>query len=609
MPMAPVTNQWFSSLFADPPQPLFVLPLAVRVEAEIEVGLPEVKATPKTIFASFKKDLSVALASPITECRVVAHGPGHVKIALRCREGAALLTLARGCPVAWVSCEKLMTLRVSGGSAQRAASSFLISADRRRFVLKDVSVSGRPLPALEQNPEHWNIGNDRALAICALPEKGDLPVELIPGPVLSSQYSWTQLRDATKTTLNFKFPGLPGQGICGWLPHHWDTAAPEAALGSYATLRGELRLARGNEIHALHPAPSLVAITDMLRALEEDQRKELAVRIENDAREILQRTIPTPVYETGKYLLKLAQLSEMASALKHALSKALAARLEDALALHLGLAPSATGARFRETSSPRGIVAMEPQYGNEEFNDHHFQYAYFLVAAAVALERNPNFLGKIAAGLEPLILDVGSENDRDGWPFARGFDPYESHSWASGKGNFFDGNNQESSSEAVLRWYGLLRLGRALKRQGLESLGLMGLAAEQDATRTYWLGHHPRRYRFPEGYEGGIAGIVWGGKVDFATWFSGEPTHIYGIQFLPANPSLAYSADPAGWKRFTLYKPQELPNGWNDIYYMAAAASGGKVPESLPAYEAGNSASFYYLWTRYFSKTGLRAGP
>ncbi len=40
-------------------------------------------------------------------------------------------------------------------------------------------------------------------------------------------------------------------------------------------------------------------------------------------------------------------------------------------------------------------------------------------------------------------------------------------------------------------------------------------------------------------------GINWGGKRDYATWFSAEPSAILGIQLIPMSPSSGYLAgDP-----------------------------------------------------------------
>ena len=132
------------------------------------------------------------------------------------------------------------------------------------------------------------------------------------------------------------------------------------------------------------------------------------------------------------------------------------------------------------------------------------------------------------------------------------------------------------------------------------------MATEQRAVRFYWLGQRPKVNPFPDGYGKPMVSLVWGGKADFSTWFSGKPTHVYGIQFLPMSPVMTHVADVETFKRYTDYGPSPDGRGWDDVYYMVAAANGRKVPEKLKRYEAGNSATFYFLWTRYWLWTRYR---
>lgn len=59
-----------------------------------------------------------------------------------------------------------------------------------------------------------------------------------------------------------------------------------------------------------------------------------------------------------------------------------------------------------------------------------------------------------------LIRDIASTDRSDPlFPYLRCFDKYAGHSWASAEANFADGNNQESSSESLNAWYGLILWG------------------------------------------------------------------------------------------------------------------------------------------------------
>jgi endoglucanase Acf2 len=67
------------------------------------------------------------------------------------------------------------------------------------------------------------------------------------------------------------------------------------------------------------------------------------------------------------------------------------------------------------------------------------------------------------------------------------------------------------------------------------------LSAEAASARAYWIDP-----TLPSEFTHQSVGIAWGGKLDYATWFSPEPSAILGIQLIPMNPSTGYLAgDPA----------------------------------------------------------------
>src|SRR6202035_5411999 len=117
------------------------------------------------------------------------------------------------------------------------------------------------------------------------------------------------------------------------------------------------------------------------------------------------------------------------------------------------------------------------------------------------------------------------------FPFLRNFDPYAGHSWASGYAKFADGNNQESSSEAMNAWYGLILWGEATGDTKLRDLGVWLYTTELAGVEEYWF--DVTGENFPKAFTMPALGMVWGGKGAYATWFSGDAEAVQGINWLP----------------------------------------------------------------------------
>ena len=101
-----------------------------------------------------------------------------------------------------------------------------------------------------------------------------------------------------------------------------------------------------------------------------------------------------------------------------------------------------------------------------------------------------------------------------------------------------DGNNQESTSEAVTAWTGLSLWADATKNEPLRTEATWMLAGEQQTALLYGLRARPQRPGLP-GFGHQIVSLNWGGKRDYATWFSPAPAAMLAILVLPASPSSA----------------------------------------------------------------------
>jgi endo-1,3(4)-beta-glucanase len=181
-----------------------------------------------------------------------------------------------------------------------------------------------------------------------------------------------------------------------------------------------------------------------------------------------------------------------------------------------------------------GKMVIEPaEFGSlEALNDHHLQYGYWVLAASIAVERDPSVRAWIGGLIDALIVDFGgagpntTTTDRHG-----AWSPFDGHSWASGITDFADGNNLESPSESSAAWWAAARWYLATGRPELAERFIAMLTIESHVTGVDWLPDTQR----PNGVRP-WSGVVWSAKVDNNTWFDPAPESALGIRLLPIGP-------------------------------------------------------------------------
>jgi endoglucanase Acf2 len=264
------------------------------------------------------------------------------------------------------------------------------------------------------------------------------------------------------------------------------------------------------------------------------------------------------------------------------------------------------------------LIGYPSSYGSASaLNDHHFHYGYFLRAAAEVGRRDPAWLGpdKYGPFVDLLTRDIASgRRDDPAFPFFRVFDPYAGHSWAAGDAVAGDGNNQESSSEAMAAWTAFVLLGEQRGDRRLRDLGAFLYASELAAIEAYWF--DVRGDNFPPSYPAEVVPMIWGGKGAYGTFFSGEPEHLYGINWLPFHGGSLYLDR---WPEYAKRSYDALVRArggtswktWQDIVVMyralsdpADAAHQWKALAPTVAAEAGNSRSNIAQWIETFALAG-----
>ncbi|MGC3994487.1 MAG: glycosyl hydrolase [Propionicimonas sp.] len=525
----PPTNRWYSGLvFGDAPQPVFPLPLSFALTGDgFAFGLPTVAATADTISGGFAGDVTVGLGA--TRSVVATDDPAVVGIDSYAADGTRLgrTTIAEGSPFVSFVAAGATSLTVPAGFSA-AGDVFVATIGARRYAFR--------APSATVNGTRIDLAAGGAVTFWAVPEGHD-PGELAPyaTPVTGSTVTYSVGTDDVTTTLAYA-----GEGTAiARLPHQG--TATGCDLGTYPSIYGPMTLCAGSSLTWTTPRTRARAALD-LSGLDATRKASLAGQLRSDVGAL--PAFPSDTYYGGKVLQRTAMLLMVAEELGE---HAQAATLASALDQQLSAWTQPQGCTQRESScfvydpEGKGVVGLTASFGSDEYNDHHFHYGYFLYAAAVLARYDPSVVARYAPVLDLLAADIGSAGNSY-FPDRRTFDVYASHSWASGTAPFADGNNQESVSEAVNAWAGLSLWAQVSGDAALETEADWMLSLEAHDSSTYWL--EPDLSAFP-GYAHRITTLNWGGKRDYATWFSPTPAAKLGILLLPMSPTSTYLAGDA----------------------------------------------------------------
>ena len=179
---------------------------------------------------------------------------------------------------------------------------------------------------------------------------------------------------------------------------------------------------------------------------------------------------------------------------------------------------------------------------NDRLTDHHFTFGYFVYASSVLSMYDSSFLDQYQSTIALLNNNYFNiDRNNTSFPYMRNFDSYNGHSWSDGFGNARDGNNQESTGEALNAYTGSYLFGLATNNQELVDASIYAFTTELYSVKQYWFDYDETNwygYAIPK--EAGIhaLGMVWGGKNEHKTWFGPSPEFIYGIQWLPTGEYL-----------------------------------------------------------------------
>lgn len=191
----------------------------------------------------------------------------------------------------------------------------------------------------------------------------------------------------------------------------------------------------------------------------------------------------------------------------------------------------------------KALIAYPPAFGSDHYTDLHFHLGYLTSSAGVLAMLDPTWAQNYGA-IATMVAKSYANWDRTDTsePFLRNFNVWKGHSYADGLGDSLgnQGNNQESVSEAVQSWQGLVLLGAALSNQQMLDAGMMGYVMESKAETEYWLNVAHQDLN-PPGFPVNRNTAI---NADFTresqTFFGGNPKYQFGIEGLPNWPSMDF---------------------------------------------------------------------
>jgi endoglucanase Acf2 len=631
--LVPPTNRWFSGLvFGDQPEPVFPLPLSFALTADgFSLGLPKPVTSDKSIMGPHVPAVTVGAGA--RSARVSAYDAVTVTIELLDSGGTVIgrVVLAEGSPFVSFTAVTPTSLTVdapfSAGSADAAAP--------RGSALATATVGGRQYALVAPDgavAAGGTVGGGVHLAAgqsatwYAVPDGADAPTRAAlataaADPVVGSDVTYGVGAAVARTSITYRTAhGGPTAYVT--MPHQRLGAQPTRSgcgTGTYASVYGALDLCEGPTLTSWAPVVTPTGTLDLTH-VPQDRRDAITTQLAADV--AATPAFPSDTYFGGKALYRAATLVTLGHSLG---ADAVVAPLKEKVvsALREWAEPQGCTQRqfrcFVYDETAHGIVGLTPSFGSEQFNDHHFHYGYFLSAAGLLAADDPALAAQLAPVMNLLAQDVAAASPSQQFPQLRVFDVYAGHSWASGTAPFADGNNQESTSEAINAWNGLGLWARASGQGALGVEATWLASTEASAARAYWTGPDLAQSVYT-GFGHHILALAWGGKRDYATWFSPAPSAMLGIQLIPMNPAARYLAgDPA---RIRANVAEAAPGGYGvqfgDYLLMYLALAGHQDAEtawtaaqSLPAgsIDDGDSRAYMLAWLAAAAVSPVAGGP
>lgn len=586
------TNRWWSSgILEQWPAPLFAWPQVTRLTPEgAWLSVPTRKVVAQTVASVLTEEIRVAPREGTHLTRAVAHewGDWHVTFRVLAETQPVFdVTATPGSPFVFITAHQSQLIvafptdsRVSTRSCTGKCGSVVIVETPESVRALVLPRSARFTPRTSHLADISFASARPMFTVVAIAPNSALE-DYLPyalQPIQNTRVTFSVKREEVETHFNYTRPTLMGV-----FPHQALYATPPLGkmIGQYETLRGNISIYAGSAFSTVVPRPPVIPGLPVAPQLTSEAH--FSAQLGNDLAVLTPEALS--IYDSGKDMLRTAQLLELAEQGGNDEIRTVARqRLRAALVDWCTAGTEADQHYFVYDIYRGGLIGLPPAFGSDHYNDHHFHAGYFIHAAAILARYDTSFVSEYGDCIDLLIQDVAApDRDNQYFPWLRHFDPYAGHSWANGLTLLADGNNQESTSEAIHAWWAIALWGRTVGDETLHELGVWLMSQETVSAQVYWLNTAPQFKVVPPDFPYPMISILWGGKADYTTFFSPDPRAIHGIQFFPVTPALLGVIDSQVIERLiTPWLSGDSASTWQTNARLVAALALRDAAASLP---------------------------
>ena len=613
----PTNRIWSSAVFSEFISGGYFLPYAINSNSQgLQIGVPHIVAGEKTVRGLIGGEYLTIKPSngEISFSEVIDYSDLTVTIRFFNNDSDQIFdaTFIQGSPYIFIH-PYTNELAIEGGVYLLKENNQRLVAVNENHTIGFFTNSNYDIQNEKEAISSNTNGNLITLGVYTDDDSEKIVREYSKNEIVSIVAQPTLALTSANLTYNFNYAnGSEEKTVWGLLPHHFRNNRYDFQF-EIPTIRGIQKYTTlNNQLVVSFPKSQLHnELKNNSLADEQINLLKSMIELENESSAFELET----TYFGGKRLARAARIIQISREIgAEELADNMRERLTRELVNWFTYTENEQSKHFKYDTKIKGLIGEKTEFGSEDYNDHHFHYAYFLYAASVIAQENPDFLTEYGDFVDLIARDFASwEREDPSFPYVRVYDWYENHSWASGFQKELDGNNQESTSEAINAWYSLWMWSLVRKNVEMKDMAEFLYSSEIQSTKTYWLnrnedpdsiGLFPPEYKYPK------ASLIWGGKYEYSTFFSQDPLAIDGIQYLPLTPGSTYLKDDAYVLRdkefiFQRFNSSNGEDAWQDINLMYYATIDGSEVASIEKLltvpiDDGNSRTNLLYWIFYW---------